>query len=138
MILNQASAISHRSKGEKHALNFADSRSGIHLFNKKFISSTALKEWEEAQEETTEKYISPFGMMSIQMADMCAYADIVCSTVTIEPEPDYVDSLQGLLQSSDILKLFQLVFIPRSWFDYILFWFPVYFRLKFKYLILTL
>ena len=46
--------------------------------------------------------------------------------------------LQGLLQSSDILKLFQLVFIPRSWFDYILFRFPVYFRLKFKYLILTL
>ena len=46
--------------------------------------------------------------------------------------------LQGLLQSSDILKLFQLVFIPRSWFDYVLFRFPVYFQLKFKYLILTL
>ena len=56
----------------------------------------ALKEWEEAQEETTEKYISPFGMMNIQMADMCAYADIVCST--IEPEPDYVDSLQPTLK----------------------------------------
>ena len=31
----------------------------------------ALKEWEEAREETTEKYISPFGMMNIQMADVC-------------------------------------------------------------------
>ena len=56
----------------------------------------ALKEWEEAREETTEKYISPFGMMNIQMSDICAYADIVCST--IEPEPDYVDSLQPTLK----------------------------------------
>ena len=60
----------------------------------------ALKEWEEAREETTEKYISPFGMMTIQMADMCAYADIVCST--IEPEPDYVDSLQPTLKRQNI------------------------------------
>ena len=56
----------------------------------------ALKEWEEAQEETTEKYILPFGMIPIQMADMCEYADIVCST--IEPEPDYVGSLQPTLK----------------------------------------
>ena len=34
--------------------------------------------------------------MTIQMADMCAYADIVCST--IEPKPDYVDSLQPTLK----------------------------------------
>ena len=59
----------------------------------------ALKEWEDAQEETTEKYILPFGMMPIQMANMCAYADIVCST--IEPEPDYVDSLQPTLKRSE-------------------------------------
>ena len=34
--------------------------------------------------------------MSIQMADMCTYADIMCNT--IEPEPDYVDSLQPTLK----------------------------------------
>ena len=34
--------------------------------------------------------------MTIQMADMCAYVDIVSST--IEPEQDYVDSLQPTLK----------------------------------------
>ena len=36
---------------------------------------------------------------------------------------------QGLLQDADILKLFQLVFIPRSFLLDILFQLPVYFRL---------
>ncbi|MEW8548403.1 MAG: ribonuclease H family protein, partial [Candidatus Thiodiazotropha sp.] len=52
----------------------------------------ALKDWEEEQEGSFERYTSPFGKMKIQMADMCAYASITCSS--IEPEPDYVDSLQ--------------------------------------------
>ena len=56
----------------------------------------ALKVWEEAREETVERYISPFGKMTIQMADMCAYTNMVCSS--IEPEPDYVDSLQPTLK----------------------------------------
>ena len=56
----------------------------------------ALKEWEETQEGTTERYISPFGRMAIQMADMCAQTDISCNC--IEPEPDYVDSLQPTLK----------------------------------------
>ena len=56
----------------------------------------ALKEWEETQEETTERYISPFGRMAIQMADMCAQTDISCNC--LEPAPDYVDSLQPTLK----------------------------------------
>ena len=37
--------------------------------------------------------------MAIQMADMCAHADISCRC--IEPEPDYVDSLQPTLKRPD-------------------------------------
>ena len=54
-----------------------------------------LKDWEESQEDATERYISPFG----KMADMCAHADISCRC--IEPEPDYVDSLQPTLKRPD-------------------------------------
>ena len=56
----------------------------------------ALKVWEEAREETVERYISPFGKMTIQMADLCHYTNMVCSS--IEPEPGYVDSLQPTLK----------------------------------------
>ena len=59
----------------------------------------ALRDWGEAREETTERYISPLGKMAIQMADMCSYADISCNC--IEPEPDYVDSLQPTLKRPD-------------------------------------
>ena len=37
----------------------------------------ALKEWEEARHERTERYISPFGKMAIQMADTCAHTGMV-------------------------------------------------------------
>ena len=47
----------------------------------------ALLEWKETQEETSERYISPFGKMAVQMADTCAYTGMVISS--IEPEPDY-------------------------------------------------
>ena len=62
----------------------------------------ALKVWEEAREETVERYISPFGKMTIQMADMCAYTNMMCSS--IEPEPDYVDSLQPMLKRPEYLN----------------------------------
>ena len=56
----------------------------------------ALKEWEEARDERTERYISPFGKMVIQMADTCAHTGMVVNST--EPEPDYVDSLQPTLR----------------------------------------
>ncbi|MEW8546772.1 MAG: reverse transcriptase family protein, partial [Candidatus Thiodiazotropha sp.] len=56
----------------------------------------ALQHWEEIFEESHERYISPFGKMKVQMADMCSNTDLIINS--IEPEANFQDTLQPAIK----------------------------------------